>query len=233
MRSFFYILFLFAGLWLKGQVIGVDTKSGESGTHYTFLKKNACTIHFQTTRPSKADTQVVLCIPAAFTDLGTSQVDGVYGVDGKIGNRTKINTSLGGVFVIEKKSCRMFQSQKGKLFNDSLFKILETGRASFFQQLQCIQHGKAATFKDQKVFQRRGIAILKDHSVAVVESQEAITLTVFANDLTKLGVMELIYTDMGAWDEGWYKDPKTAKVITIGKDLSQTARQSNWIVFKK
>jgi len=38
---------------------------------------------------------------------------------------------------------------------------------------------------------------------------------------------------MGAWDEGMYKDTATGNTIIIGKDLSRTAKQSNWIVFKK
>ncbi|MBS1637021.1 MAG: hypothetical protein JST26_13975 [Bacteroidetes bacterium] len=228
-----YILIVCGCISAKAQNIGVEPKTGESGTHYTFFRKNNCHIQFQTNRPSKVDTQVVLCIPAAFTNLQNFQVDGIYAVDGKIGNRGKINTGLGGVFMIDHKGCRMFQSQKGKLFSDSLFKIIEATKASFFQQIQCIQNGKAASFKDQKLFQRRGIALMKDNSVAVVESTEAITLAVFSEDLVKLGVVNLIYTDMGAWDEGWYRDPKTRKILTIGKDLSQTGRQSNWIVFKK
>jgi hypothetical protein len=38
---------------------------------------------------------------------------------------------------------------------------------------------------------------------------------------------------MGSWDEGYYKDPLTNKTVIIGYDRSQTAKQSNWIVFKK
>ena len=38
---------------------------------------------------------------------------------------------------------------------------------------------------------------------------------------------------MGAWDEGWYKNPINNTLVKIGKDLSQTDKQSNWIVFKK
>ena len=69
--------------------------------------------------------------------------------------------------------------------------------------------------------------------MAIIESKQAITLKVFSDDLVLLGVQQLIYTDMGSWDEGWYKDPSSNKLVTIGQDLSQTSKQSNWIIFKK
>lgn len=218
---------------LTAQNISLESKTGKSGTTYTFFKKNSCTIAFTDTRPDKKDASVLLCIPAAFTNTGNNQVDGIYAVKGEVGNTGFINSTLGGVFYIEKNNCRIFQSGKGRLFKDSLFQVVKANKASFFQQIQCIQNGKAASFKDQKVFQRRGIALMKDHSVAVVESKEDITLKVFAEDLAALGVADLIYTDMGSWDEGWYRDPTSKLPKTIGKDLSQTARQSNWVLFRK
>ena len=51
--------------------------------------------------------------------------------------------------------------------------------------------------------------------------------------LVLLNVKQLIYTDMGAWDEGWYKNPINNTLVKIGKDLSQTDKQSNWIIFRK
>lgn len=215
------------------QSISLESKTGKSGTTYTFFKKNACKIAFTNVRPDKKDASVLLCIPAAFTNTGNDQIDGIFAVKGKVGNTGLINKTLGGVCYIEKSSCRIFQSGKGRLFNDSLMQIVKTGNISFFQQIQCIQNGKASSFADKKVFQRRGIAILKDHSIAIIESTENITLKVFSDDLAALGVVDLIYTDMGAWDEGWYRNPETNIPKTIGRDLSQTARQSNWVVFQK
>ena len=182
---------------------------------------------------SSADQNILVCIPAAFTNLNNLKVDGIYSVNGITRNKDVINKTLGGVFYIENNSCKIFQSNNGKLFNDSLLAIVKSQKTSFFQQIQCIENGKAAKFKDKKLFQRRGIAILKDNSIAIIESTEAITLEVFSNDLVLLNVRQLIYTDMGAWDEGWYRNPVNNIPIKIGKDLSQTAKQSNWIVFRK
>ena len=234
MKLLTILLFSVTGInSLMAQNITVEAKTGSSNTHYTFIKKNTCSIAFTDKCPDKNDATVLACIPAAFTNLDNYKVDGIYAVNGKIENAAVINTTLGGVCYIEHNTCRIFQSHKGKLFNDSLLSIAKSSKASFFQQIQCIQNGKAASFKDKKIFQRRGIAILKDNSVAIIESKESITLKVFSDDLALLGVKQLIYTDMGAWDEGWYKDPTSHKLTVIGIDLSQTAKQSNWILFKK
>jgi hypothetical protein len=218
---------------LLSQTISVETKIGKSKTTYTFINKKNCKISFETKRPDKADKNTLVCIPAAFTNLNNLKVDGIYSVNGITRNKDVINKTLGGVFYIENNSCKIFQSNNGKLFNDSLLAIVKSQKTSFFQQIQCIENGKAAKFKDKKLFQRRGIAILKDNSIAIIESTEAITLEVFSNDLVLLNVRQLIYTDMGAWDEGWYRNPVNNIPIKIGKDLSQTAKQSNWIVFRK
>lgn len=234
MTKLIYIIILICfGNGLLAQTISVETKIGKSLTHYTFIKKNSCRISFSDKRPDKTDPSVLACIPAAFTDLNTSKVDGAYAVNGRIEHKTLINKTLGGVFYIDHTTCKIFQSGKGKRLNDSLFTIVKKQKASFFQQLQCVQDGKAASFIDKKTFQRRGIAILSDNTIAIIESTEAITLKTFSEDLVFLGVKQLIYTDMGAWDEGWYKDPVSGKPVVIGRDLSQTARQSNWIVFEK
>lgn len=233
MKKYLFVLILFSWNGLFSQAISIEKKIGKSKTTYTFIKKNNCKILFDDKLPDKNDASILLCIPAAFTNLENYKVDGIYAVNGRIENKKNINTTLGGVFYIENGTCRIFQSGKGKLFNDSLLNIAIKKKNSFFQQIQCIQNGKAASFKDQKNFQRRGIAILKDNSVAVIESYENITLKIFSDDLAQLGVVQLIYTDMGAWDEGWYRDVNTGKPLIMGRDLSQTAKQSNWVIFKK
>lgn len=232
-KLFYLIIILSFRNGLLSQTISIETKIGKSSTNYTFIKKNTCSIAFTDKKPDKNDKNILVCIPAAFTNLQNLKVDGIYSVNGKIENKTAINRTLGGVFYCDKTGCKIFQSNKGKLFNDSLLSIAQKNNASFFQQIQCIQDGKAASFLDKKIFQRRGIAILNDNSIAIIESKEAITLKVFSEDLVKLGVKQLIYTDMGSWDEGWYKNPINNKTVIIGQDLSQTSKQSNWVIFKK
>jgi hypothetical protein len=66
--------------------------------------------------------------------------------------------------------------------------------------------------------------------MALVESLSAITLSQFGIDLAALGAKQLAYTDMGPWDEGWYRNSKDNKVVTLGQDRSLTNKQSNWLV---
>ena len=110
---------------LLSQTISVETKIGKSKTNYTFIKKNNCKISFETKRPNNTDQNILVTIPAAFTNLNNLKVDGIYSVNGIIRNKDVINNSLGGVFYIENNSCKIFQSNKGKLFNDSLLTIVK------------------------------------------------------------------------------------------------------------
>ncbi len=187
---------------------------------------------FETRRPDSKDANVFLCIPGAFTTLDTYDIDGVYICKGKSGNTDKINHSLGGAIKIIDGKCDIFPTEKGKIFTDAFIKDIAKKKGSLFQQIQMITEGEAARFKDVELFQRRGIAIFYDWKIAIIESNKDITLKVFADDLVQLGVQSLLYTDMGAWDEGWYKDA-SGKVIALGTNHSQTSKQSNWVVFRK
>lgn len=63
------------------------------------------------------------------------------------------------------------------------------------------------------------------------ESKTPLTLTQFGLDLKELGVKNAIYTDMGAYDEGWYRDAEKG-VKPLGNDRSLTEKQTNWFTFR-
>jgi hypothetical protein len=210
----------------------ISTVTGPSQNKYTFIYKNNAQADFVVVRPEKKDTAIWLCIPAAFTQLTDYTIDGIYMANGKTGNEKSINHSLGGAICITKGEVAIFPTAKGKFLTDSLINAMKEQKSSFFQQIQMIENGIAATFKDQKLFQRRGIAVMKNGRTAVVESRNAITLKTFADDLAALGAKDLLYTDMGAWDEGWYRDV-SGNTVSMGYDHSQTDKQSNWFVFRK
>ena len=211
----------------------IEKKKGNSGNAYVFYVKNKTTIGFEVVRPLRSDSSIVLCVPGAFTDLADYGIDGVFISNGKPGNTDKINHSLGGAVRIENGEAVIFPTNKGKLINDALLNYIIKKKGSLFQQIQMIENGVAATFKDNKLFQRRGIVTFKDGRTAIAESISAITLKTFADDLAGLEVKDLLYTDMGAWDEGWYRDPESGKIMMIGYDHSQTEKQSNWVVYRK
>jgi hypothetical protein len=182
-------------------------------------------------RPDKNDVNIQLCIPGAYTLLDDYTVDGLYIDNGNVYNKEKINRSLGGGIKILGGNCEIFPTEKGKLLDAAFIAAAQKQKASFFQQIQMIEKGVGATYKDIKLFQRRAIVKLKGNKTAVIESYEHITLAAFTKDLLELGVQDALYTDMGAWDEGWYRTPG-GKTITIGRMRTQTDKQSNWVVFK-
>ncbi len=233
------ILFLSSILFLQLKktsnstpVLRTEQKISASGIHYSLFYQDKLKIDFETKRPDKKDPTIYLCIAAAFTKLTDYTIDGTYAKNGKAYNQRAINHTLGGAIKIINNTCEIFPTHKGKLINDSLLNLINAKKGSFFQQIQMIENGKSANFIDKKIFQRRGIAIFKNGSTAIIESKEAITLAVFAKDLVSMNVYNFLYTDMGSWDEGWIRK-SNSEITIIGQNLSETKYQSNWIVFRK
>ena len=240
--SFFSILLLFIVTFpflmsafktekISGNDLKIENKKTRSGYNYTIFYKNNFKLDVSLTRPEKTDNKILLCIPGAYTDLQSYTVDGLYIDNGKVLNKNKINYTLGGAIKISEGECEIFPTNKGKLLTDSLINFVVAKKGSLFQQIQMIEKGVGAKYKDVRLFQRRAIVKLTNNKTAIVESYENITLATFTNDLLELGVTDALYTDMGAWDEGWYRNPTDNKIITIGRMKTQTDKQSNWVVF--
>jgi hypothetical protein len=214
----------------ESKPITIEEITSKDGHLYTIFRKNNSKISFEITRPDKDDKNIYLCIPAAFTDLQTYGVDGACLSKGKL-NNSKINNTIGGALKIVNGQCSIIDTQKGKLLTDSMLSAIAAKGGSLFQQIKIISNGKPATFKDTQLFQRRAIVQMKDKSWSVIESLQAITLADFSADLAEMGVSDALYTDMGSWDEGWYRNPSSGKTTTIGQIRSETSKQTNWIIF--
>lgn len=210
----------------------VTYKKSEAGNHYTFFHQDGFLFSFDTTRPSREDKTVFLCIAGAFTRLEDGKIDGFYMKNGKAFNSKKVNHGIGGALVIRNGKIDIPDTKKGKIFNDSLIQVLKNQKASVFQQIKIVSEGIASGFKDESLFQRRAIIIDKAGNAAVVESSKPMTLKQFSSDLAALGAQQALYTDMGGWDEGWFRDEKNYPV-TIGKILTSTSRQCNWVTLRR
>lgn len=205
---------------------------GASGSQYHLYNKNDLAIGWETNRPSKKDSQIKLCIPAAFTTT-TDTIVGIYAYKGKVFNSKSISKPIGGALLIEDGKFQIFPTEKGAKFTPEFIESLKTRKASLFQQYQLVENKSAATFKDKKKFQMRAICKFADGREGIVESEKSISFKTFNDDLVALGVQDAIYTDMGAWDEGWYRHPNTEKNVPIGNIRSRTKRQTNWVIFYK
>ena len=144
-----------------------------------------------------------------------------------------IDRAISGAIEINDGKYRIFDTNRGALINKELFDKLQKAKSSMFQQFQVVKNKQAEGFTDKSHYQRRCIALMNNGERAIIESDESITLTDFAKDLVELGVADAVYTDMGPWDEGWYKDPATGRKVTIGHSCILTGKQTNWVVFKK
>jgi hypothetical protein len=213
--------------------ISVEKKSTMNGNSYTIIWQGSCKMEFTDQRPDAKDKTIQACIAGAFTQLENYKVDGVYMCNGSIRNNTGVNTHLGGAIKIIGGQAAIFPTQKGALLTSDFLSKLSVQKGSLFQQIQLIENGTAASFKDKAVFQRRAIVIFKDGKTAFVEGNEAVTLAEFSADLVELGADNALYTDMGGWDEGWYIHPNTKKKVIIGQIRSHTPKQSNWVIFRK
>ncbi len=226
------ILLIVALAFTVGQpVLKVTYPKAADGMVYTLFHQEAHAFTFEMTRPQKKEQDVLLCIPAAFTALDSGGIEGFHMKDGLTFNAKRVNHGVGGGCRITNGNVSIFPTSKGKIINDSLIKLLKKNKASFFQQIQIVTNGVAATFKDKSLFQRRAVYIDKKGAGFVIESSKPVTLERFSNDLVFHGAWNAVYTDMGAWDEGWYRDEKNYPVI-IGKILTATERQTNWVTIR-
>ncbi|TPG65318.1 hypothetical protein [Hymenobacter nivis] len=97
------------------------------------------------------------------------------------------------------------------------------------QELLVFQ-GKNQKLAGGSTFQRRALVEWADHRFAVVESlADDVTMQQFGEDLVALGARNALYLDMGGWDEGWYRAGNN--VVVLGHWRTDTAQQSNWLVF--
>jgi hypothetical protein len=215
---------------IKG--IAPTSVTAKSGVVYQLFPQEKFVFDFRTKRPSKADNDIVFCIPAAFTGHD-NKIDGVYISNGVIGNANAVNHELGGAMVVENGQGKLVSTNKGATLTQQFLESLQKAKGSLFQQFLIVHNGTPAIFRDQSKFQRRAIGLTKQGTFKIFESDKAITFSTFNNDLATMGVTEALYFDMGAWDEGWYRHATTGKTITIGLDRSKTNRQSNWLVLKK
>ncbi len=217
-------------------LVKTDT-SRVNGNTYTRFSLSSFKPELRSTRPSPSDTNLVFSIACAFTRLDNNAIDGIFMQRGKL-VQAQLNTTLGGLLMLYPQTKTTAAHIEIRKREDHEFDTKESVKhfiadsVSCCQQIQLIRDGLPLRFgKDKALFQRRALVIFANGKTEVIESQNAILLQTFADDLATLGVKNALYTDMGGWDEGWYKPNKSTDIAIIGQMRSHTNRQSNWLVF--
>lgn len=233
------ILLLVGVLYLFNQIpasanntgLEVTKQTAPSGNEYCIFRQGDLEASFEVERPKKSDSMCVFSIACAFTDA-FGGIDGVYICKGNLHHKHRVSNQFGGAAIIDKGAVQLISTGKGATLTGEFLSRIASKGGSLFQQFLVVTDGQPSTFKDKTLYQRRAIVILESGQTAVFESKTALTLSTFAIDLKALGAKNALYTDMGAWDEGWYRTSDHS-TKTIGLDRSKTSKQSNWFIFRK
>lgn len=209
-------------------LLQAEEKSASSGNKYLIIHAGKSKAEFELTRPNQIDSSILLCIPAAFTSQ-QGGICGLYASRGSIGNKDAIDKGMSGAIEIKDGICKIIDTKSGAFLNAVFVEKLKSDKSSFFQQFQIVKNGHAESFRDKTHCQRRCIATYSDGNTVVIESKGSVSFAEFGNDLVDLGVQEALYTDMGPWSAGWYRNGQ-GKPIMIGESRAMTHKQTNWFV---
>lgn len=178
-------------------------------------------------RPKK-DNQNFLCVPAAYSTTGNF-IDGLFISNGMVVNQD-VNPLLTGACIVYSNSIRIIRHDE---INEALKTEIVKAEQSFFQQTLLVKDSQLVNcnlFGERKNV-RRALIQFNDY-YCIGESDRPITIKEFQESLIEIGASDAINLDMGTWSEGWYKDSDN-RTVTIGETMTNTPRQTNWIVFVK
>jgi hypothetical protein len=210
--------------------VRVETRKTANGEQYAVFYPESLAIQVVTSRPSPAATDCLLSVAAAYTDLDTYQPLDLLVYQGNV-RQTKASVGfLDGVLISTGNTLTISQIAKGQSPSHADIERVRRQQGTLLLQELVVFQGKNLRPAGGTLFQRRALVELASHHFAVVEStSDYVTMQQFGDDLLELGAQNALYLDMGDWDEGWYKTG--SRVVKLGNRRTQTARQSNWLVF--
>ena len=214
----------------KADEVQPEGRTSASGNQYTLFHPHHLTVQVVTSRPDVADSRNQLSVAAAYTDLDTDQPLDLLVCNGRLLQAKAKVGFLDGVLTMVGDSLRIGRIPQGQSPPGAAVERIRQQKGTVLLQELLVCEGRSVHAPGGSVFQRRALAELADHRFAMVESVgDNLTLQQFGDDLRELGARNAIYLDMGDWDEGWYKSG--SRVQKLGHRRTETARQSNWLVF--
>ncbi|MCI1187671.1 phosphodiester glycosidase family protein [Hymenobacter sp. DH14] len=234
MRRISLLAWLLAGLSAcagNAPEVRLEGKTTASGQQYSVFHPQGLAIQVTTSRPDVADRRVQLSVAGAYTDLDTDQPLDLLVANGQVLQPTAKVGFLDGVLTIIGDSLTISQIPKGQSPPGAEVARVQRQRGTLLLQELLVYRGRSVRGPGGSFFQRRALVELAGHQWAVVESQADITMQQFAADLVELGAQQALNLDTGGWDEGWYR--AGGQVVKLGNRRTDTARQSNWLVFAR
>lgn len=173
-------------------------------------------------RPQK-NGKTHLVVPAAFTKP-SNKIDGLFIEKGTLIN-SNVNEKLNGICIISNNKLKIGR------YNPLIINEVISKKQSLFQQVLLVFDSKIV---ECELFRsdlnlRRALVEINNHFF-LIESKKRVSILDFQNLMISKHVKNAIYLDMGTYSEGWYKNEN--KTYAIGETMTQTYRQSNWLVFK-
>jgi hypothetical protein len=226
--------------WLLASLIGCSRdaaqqvrlagKTTAAGHQYSLFYPQGLAVRVVTSRPDVADSRNQLSVAAAYTDLDTDRpLDLLVDSGRMLQPRARVGF-LDGVLTVSGDSLTISKVPKGQSPPDTELDRVQRQHGTLLLQELLVHEDQNQRPEGGSVFQRRALVELTGRRFVVVESlSDNVTMKQFAADLIELGARNALYLDMGDWDEGWYKSG--SQVVKLGHRRTDTARQSNWLVF--
>jgi hypothetical protein len=210
----------------------VQVKQRQTARHtqYSLFYPQSLAVRVTTSRPPIGDSRYQLSVAAAYTDVQTDQPLDLLMCDGRVLQPKAKVGFLDGALTILGNTLSISRIAKGQSPPSTQLDKVRARHGTLLLQELLVFQGKNQKAAGGSVFQRRALVEFPHHRFAVVESaSDYLTLKQFGDDLLELGAQNALYLDMGDWDEGWYR--ARGHVVKLGNRRTETARQSNWLVF--
>lgn len=233
-KTIFLFFILFAFLYCahaQESKLKIDTLYHQIDTmKYSFARyvpQNAH-YHFQRVKPDSNNTNLLMCVVAAFTSKAPEHVVGTSVSNGKKRIYPTDAETAYCLIVGEEVKIEALDSNHKLAIARA---VKEKG--DYFQQMHLIENSEAKAceiFKNRATF-RRALA-QKEDETHLIESLDRMTIDDFIQSLIFLGYEQAIYLDMGSWSEGWYRNEDN-EIIRIGNNWKSSHLQTNWLVIRK
>lgn len=183
---------------------------------------------FERTKPDERDTNIGLCMVAAFTSKPPEHIVGTTVCKGEL--RADSTESETGYCLIVDGNITISPLNQNR--EQSISKAIEQ-KGDYFQQMLLVHNRQAVktnVFKNRTTA-RRALAIV-NRKPLIVETNDRIHIDTFTTCLLQMGAEQAIYLDMGSWSEGWYRT-NNQTIQRIGNNRRSTHLQTNWITIKR
>ena len=185
-----------------------------------------CKVQFTISRSDSNDNKIKLSVVAVFTAPNLKSIMGNYIIDGKVKIGKKLK-STGYVAIFDNKVVIKPSTEKFNHYKNLTIKK----RGYLFNQMLLVQDSTLVPCKifGKKATYRRALVIING-TPCVIESGVRLSIDDFSSALIRMGIKNALCLDMGTWSKGWLRTENN-NYTPIGKLISSTKDQSNWLIF--